>query len=86
MKCHLGVESKSLVKFSCAASTKLVITPCSEVEKLLCLLHVKVDFQKLPTMYIMHTYLSEVGPHIKEKLQHVNNHLSHVILLCWSSN
>jgi hypothetical protein len=57
---------------ACAASTKLVITPSSEVPKMSHLLHVKLDFQNFPTMYNMKKDISKVGSHVAVKLGNVD--------------
>jgi hypothetical protein len=55
-----------------AGSTKLVITPSLEVQKMSFLLHVKLDFQNFPTMYTIQKYLSKVGSHVAVKLNNID--------------
>jgi hypothetical protein len=51
-----------------AASTKLVITPSSELQKMPHLLHVKLDFKNFPTMCTMKKDVSKVGSYVAVKL------------------
>jgi hypothetical protein len=57
---------------TCAAYTKLVITPSSEVQKMSHLLHVKLDFQNFPTMCNMQKDISIVVSHVAVKLNNVD--------------
>jgi TPP-dependent 2-oxoacid decarboxylase len=78
VKGHLGgafVESFAVLtqhQAASAASTKLVITPSSKVQKMSHLLHVKLEFQNFPTMYNMQKDISKVGSHVAVKLNNVD--------------
>jgi hypothetical protein len=63
---------------ACAASTKLVITPSSDVMPHL--LYVKLDFQKFPIKCTMQKDLSKVGSHVVVKLNNVDLPLLNVSL------
>jgi hypothetical protein len=76
-KVILVENSKSLLQFSrnhkttCAASTNLVITPSSEVEKTNGLLDWNLDLMDLPTMYIVHHESWKIGTCLHKKLNHL---------------
>jgi hypothetical protein len=53
-------------------STKLVIIPSSEVQKMSRLLHVKLDFQNFPIMCNMQKDISKFGSHVAVKLKNID--------------
>jgi hypothetical protein len=78
VKGHLGgafVEPFAIIvqhQAACTASTNLVITPSSEVQKMHRLLYMKLDLQNFSTMYTMQKDLSKFGLHIAVKLNNID--------------
>jgi hypothetical protein len=71
----VAVESFAVLaqyQAACAASTKLVITHSSEVQKMSHLLHVKLDLQNFPNRCTMQNDLSKVEWHVAVKLNNID--------------
>jgi hypothetical protein len=71
---------------TCAASTKLEITPSSEIQKMFYWLQVKLDFKNFPTMCTMEKDLSRVGSHVAAKLNNIDLPLLNITLRFWIAN